>query len=113
MTKAEKLQKVHTEAIKNFNMIQQVMRDERMQCLQDRRFATIAGAQWEGSLLEQFENKPRLEMNKVNLAITRIYSEYRNNRISVNYVSKEGDEDSDLADTCTGLYRADEQDSQA
>lgn len=113
MTKEEKLQKIHREAVADFDRIQQVLRDERMQCLQDRRFATIAGAQWEGSLLEQFENKPRIEMNKVNLAITRIYSEYRNNRISAIFTSKEGSEYDELADTCAGLFRADEKDSQA
>lgn len=113
MTKAEKLQKIHNEAVTNMDKIQQVMRDERMQCLQDRRFVSIAGAQWEGSLLEQFENKPRLEVNKISLALTRLYSEYRNNRITATFHSKEGDEYDDLADTCAGLYRADEQDSQA
>ncbi|HET8685741.1 MAG TPA: portal protein, partial [Methanosarcina sp.] len=113
MNKEEKLATLHDEALRDFNQIQSIMREERLMCLQDRRFAFLAGSQWEGPLGEQFENKPRPEMNKVALAITRIYSEYRNNRISVNFVSKEGDEDSDLAETCTGLYRADEQDSQA
>ena len=41
----------------------------------------------------------------------RIYSEYRNNRISADFVPKDGATDQDLADVCDGLYRADEQDS--
>lgn len=113
MTKEEKLQEVHEKAISNLNNIQSVMREERLMCLQDRRFAFIAGAQWEGPLGEQFENRPKPEMNKIALAITRIYSEYRANRISVNFIPKEVGEYDELADTCTGLYRADEQDSQA
>lgn len=112
MAKEEKLRKIHAEAIKAFDVIQKTQRDERMQCLQDRRFATIAGAQWEGTLGEQFENKPKLEMNKTNLAVTRVFSEYRNNKISAMFTSKEGNEYDDLADTCAGLFRADEQDSQ-
>ena len=43
----------------------------------------------------------------------RIINEYRNNRITVDFVPKDGATDDDLADTCDGLYRADEQDSYA
>ena len=113
MTKQERLTELHDEAIHNFNYIQSIMREERLMCVQDRRFAFLAGSQWEGPLGEQFENKPRPELNKVALALTRIYSEYRNNRISVEFLSKDGKDASKLADTCAGLYRADEQDSQA
>jgi len=89
------------------------MHDERLQCLQDRRFYSIAGAQWEGALQDQFENKPKFEVNKVHLSVMRIINEYRNNRITVDFISKEGDEDDRLADACDGLYRADEEDSVA
>jgi hypothetical protein len=85
--------------------------DERDQCLADRRFYSIAGAQWEGALGEQFENRPRLEVNKVHLGVVRIFNEYRNNRITVDFVPKDGATDEDLADVCDGLYRADEEDS--
>lgn len=112
-TKEERLASVHQEAISEFDDVQSSMRDERLQCLQDRRFYSIAGAQWEGPLGTQFENKPRFEVNKVHLAVIRIFNEYRNNRITVNFVSKEGQESDKLADTCSSLYRADEQDSQA
>lgn len=111
--KAEKLAKVHARALRQFDAIQCAVRDERMQCLKDRRFASIAGAQWEGPLGEQFENKPKFEMNKVHLAVIRIINEYRNNRITVDFTSKDGSENDKMADTCDGLYRADEQDSGA
>ncbi|CAB4168899.1 Phage P22-like portal protein [uncultured Caudovirales phage] len=113
MTKSDKLNAIHSEALRLFDNIQSAVRGERLQCLQDRRFYSIAGAQWEGALGEQFENKPRFEVNKVHLAVIRIINEYRNNRITVDFVSKEGGEYDDLADTCDGLYRADEQDSGA
>ncbi len=109
----QSLADIHEEAMLRCDDIQSVMRAEREQCLQDRRFAFIAGAQWEGALAEQFENKPMFEVNKIALAIMRIFSEYRNNRITVDFVSKEGDEYDELADVCDGLYRADEQDSVA
>lgn len=107
----EKYITLHQDAISEFDDIQSAQRDERLQCLQDRRFYSIAGAQWEGSLGEQFENKPKLEVNKIHLSVIRIINEYRNNGISVDYVSKEGEEDDQLADTCDGMYRADEMDS--
>lgn len=113
MTKEQKLQSVHQEALMQFDTIQSAVRDERMQCLEDRRFATIAGAQWEGSLGEQFENKPKFEVNKIHLSVMRIINEYRNNRITVDFMSKDGHDDDSLADTCDGLYRADEQYSTA
>ena len=113
LTKEERLANVHQDALTEFDSIQSAMRDERLQCLQDRRFYSIAGAQWEGALGDQFENKPRFEVNKVHLSVMRIINEYRNNRITVDYVSKEGVDDDRLADACDGLYRADEQDSGA
>ena len=96
-----------------FARIQATMKDERIQCLEDRRFYSIAGAQWEGSLTEQYANRPRFEVNKVALSVMRIISEYRNNRITVDFIPKDGSSNSQLADTCDELYRADEEDSGA
>jgi len=112
-TNESRLQAVHETALRQFNEIQATVREERQQCLEDRRFYSIAGAQWEGSLGEQFENKPKFEVNKVHLAVIRIFNEYRNNRIDVVFVPKDGAEDAGLADVAAGLYRSDEQDSAA
>lgn len=110
-SKEQQLQNIHTQALDEFDKIQSAVKDERLQCLQDRRFYSIAGAQWEGDLGQQFLNKPKFEVNKVHLAVIRIINEYRNNRITVDFVSKEGAEYDKLADACDGLYRSDEQDS--
>lgn len=107
----EQLANILTQAKTQFDKIQSAVREERQQCLEDRRFYSIAGAQWEGKLGEQFENKPKFEVNKIHLAVIRIINEYRNNRISVDFISKDGSKNDDLAETCNGLYRADEQDS--
>ena len=112
-TKEQRLADIHAEAMTEFDKIQSALRDERLQCLQDRRFYSIAGSQWEGPLGQQFENKPKFEVNKIHLAVLRIFNEYRNNRISVDFVSKDGSHNDKLADVCDGLYRADEQDSGA
>ena len=112
-TKEQRLTGVHSNAMREFDIVQSAMRDVRLQCLQDRRFYSIAGAQWEGPLGDQFENKPRFEVNKIHLSVIRIINEYRNNRISVDFVTKDGSNNDKLAETCNGLYRADEQDSVA
>lgn len=112
-TKELRERDIHSTAMIQFDNIQSAVRDERKQCLQDRRFYSIAGAQWEGPLELQFANKPKFEVNKIHLSVIRIINEYRNNRITVDFVSKDGSEDDKLADTCDGLYRADEQDSGA
>lgn len=113
LSKEQRHANIHAEAMAQFDDIQSALRDERLQCLQDRRFYSICGAQWEGPLGEQFENRPKFEVNKIHLAVIRIINEYRNNRITVDFVSKEGDEYDELADTCDSLFRADEQDSTA
>jgi hypothetical protein len=41
-TKEERLKAVHQEALGEFDNIQSALRDERLQCLQDRRFYSIA-----------------------------------------------------------------------
>lgn len=102
---------IHEEALHEFDLIQSAQSDEREQCYEDRRFYSIAGAQWEGKLGEQFQNKPKFEVNKIHLAVIRIINQYRNNRIAVDFVSKDGSESGKLANICDGLYRADDQDS--
>jgi hypothetical protein len=109
---SKKEQDLHQLALKQFNEIQSAVHEERQQCLEDRRFYSIAGAQWEGRLGEQFENRPKLEVNKIHLSVIRIINEYRNNRVSVDFIAKDGKSDS-TAETCNGLFRADEQDSTA
>lgn len=114
ISKEQRLANIHANALKDFDNIQAALRNERLQCLQDRRFYSLAGAQWEGPLNDQFANKPKFEVNKIHLAIIRIINEYRNNRVTVDYVSRDGEPESDkLAETLDGLYRADEQDSVA
>jgi len=109
----QRLANLHDEALAQFDDVQSALRDERLQCLQDRRFYSLAGSQWEGPLWDQYENKPKFEVNKIMLAVIRVINEYRNNRITVDFVSKDGKENDKLAEVCDGLYRADEQASVA
>ena len=112
-TKEARHARLLDEALTQYDDIQYAIQSERRQCLDDRRFYSISGAQWEGPWLTQYENKPRIEVNKVHASVMRVVNEYRSNRFTVDFVSKDGAKDDALADVCDGLYRADEQDSVA
>lgn len=112
MSKETELQAIHAEALQEHNRAYTAMRDERTQCLQDRRFYSIPGAQWEGEYGAQFENKPKIEINKVHLSVIRIINEYRENRITANFEPRDGSDD-EVSEMCDMLFRADEQDSVA
>jgi hypothetical protein len=112
-TKERRLNRIHYEALEEFDDIQETVKDERLQALQDRRFATIAGAQWEGALESQFSNRFKPEDNKIHISVIRIINEYLNNRISVDFQPMDGSEKDALADTCDLLYRNDARRSSA
>lgn len=108
ITITEKLRRVHERMLMRYNRIWGVVRDERLQCLQDRRFCYVPGAQWEGALSEQFENRPMLEMNKTRKAVTRVISEYRQNRVEARFSPRKASPANDsAADAATSKYRAD------
>jgi hypothetical protein len=103
----EKHRRIHDRMLQRFDRVWGATRDERLQCLQDRRFCFVPGAQWEGALSEQFENRPMLEMNKVRKAVNRIIAEFRQNRIEAKFLPrKESPANDSAADAATSAYRA-------
>ena len=113
ISKTERLVGVHERSLTGFDRVQSTLRDERLQCLQDRRFYSIAGAMWEGPLGDQYANRPKFEVNKIHLAVIRIFNEYRNNRITAYFLPKNGKKNQNLSDACNDLFRADSQESGA
>lgn len=105
----QQLQSIHQEALTRFDLIWSSVSDERELAITDRRFVGVSGAQWEGELETLFANRPKIEVDKVSLAVQRVVSEYRANRITVDFTSKNGEDGDGLAEVCDGLYRADEQ----
>src|SRR5881409_3638872 len=106
-TKAERLQEVHERALQGFNAVNSAQQEIRLECQESRRFVYLPGSQWEGNIGRQYENRPRYEINKIQNSVNRIFSEYRNNRISVDF-RPEGEAADKLAETLDGLYRSDE-----
>lgn len=113
MRQTQKLKDIHAEMMAGLDAAYSAQWLERKQSLEDRRFYSIPGAMWEGDLGAQFENKPKMEVNKIMLAVIRIFNEYRNNRITVDFVAKDGSDKPQLAEACDALYRATEQESVA
>lgn len=98
---------VHNEALKRFDAITEALQEERALCLQDRRFAFIAGAQWENEgWADMSENMIRVEVNKTARGLRKIEDDYRANRITVNY-RPVGDSAQDTAELLDGMFRAD------
>lgn len=112
-TKDERLAAVHERALERFDRCYSSQREMRLLCVQDRRFAFVQGAQYEGELADQFANRPKFEINKVHQSIIRIFSEYRNNRVSVDFRPEDEGGSDENAEFLDGLYRADEQESGA
>ncbi|TDV06057.1 portal protein [Paraburkholderia caballeronis] len=92
----------------HFDMSYKSQQEIRLKCLQDRRFVFVEGAMWEDALRLQFDNKPRFEVNKMHMAVVRIFNEYRANRASVRFLARDDDANSHTADNLAGMYRADE-----
>jgi hypothetical protein len=112
-TKEQRLAAVHARAIERFDRCYASQREIRLQCAQDRRFVFVPGAQFEGDLADQFENRPRFEISKVANAVIRIFSEYRNNRVTVDFRPADGDTSDETAEFLDDLYRGDEQENDA
>jgi hypothetical protein len=110
VTQSKRLEDVHARAIKRMDAVWQVQEKVRDECLDDRKFCIIRGAQWDDEWQSQFENVPRMEVDKTSKELVRIFSEYRNNRISVDFRPDDENGDDDTADTLDGLYRADFED---
>lgn len=102
---------LHALSLRQFRAGMESTMDERDQSVEDRAFHQVAGAQWTGPLEDQWENKPRLEINKVQQAMLRIFNAYRANRMDVLFAPRDGSPADDLCDAISSLFRADEADS--
>lgn len=113
-TKSERLKEVHQRAMRDFNRAYMASWTIRKDAMESRRFVDVVGAMWEGVWGEQFANRPRFEINKVAKSVRRVFNEYRANRITVDFKPATGEQkDEEIADLLDGLYRADEQASNA
>lgn len=112
------LQELHRNALQMFDKSYSATQKQREFVTSQRRFIDIPGAQWSGSTnagwnfdSDRFEKYPRFEINKVSKECNRIISEYRNNRITVNFRPKDSKTSEELANKLNGKFRADSEES--
>lgn len=108
-----KSQKKHDELLKRIDADFEQANDNQTECYNDRRFGFVTGAQWDGDLGRQFENRPKFEFNKILLSLVRISNEWAKNRFTVQFRPDKHPADSDTADSLNSLIRGDERDSNA
>lgn len=104
---SERLAKVHELAMQRFDSVAEPQAEMRAASLEDRRFVTVPGAQWEGPLGEQWENAPRPEVDKITKGIEKIELDYRDNRMMADFVPTGDASDEDTAAMLDGMFRAD------
>lgn len=109
VTKEKRLGDVWERATSRFDRAYAPQQQIRLASLEDRRFAFVDGAQWEGGLGAQFNNRPRFVVNKTQKAVRRIVSEYRANAMTVNFRSSDDGSRQDDLDALRIVYRSDEQ----
>lgn len=102
------LEDVHKRVLDRFDSVALPQVELRAQSLAARRFTVIPGAMWEGAWSEQFENAPRPEVDMITKPMRKIETDYRQNRMMVDFRPADDKADQDTADFLDGKYRADD-----
>lgn len=105
--------KKHAELLKRIDVDFEQSNNNQTESYNDRRFAFVSGAQWDGDIGRQFANRPKFEFNKILLSVTRISDEWARNRFTVQFRPESKPADQDTADSLNSLIRGDERDSNA
>lgn len=109
----------HSDAVGNVNKVvgDAEMLGMREKIIETNRFVHVVGAQWEGhtfggtDLRDRMDKYPRFEINKIAKEIRRISSEFRKNRINVEFKPADVYASQELSDKLNQRYRADYQES--
>lgn len=105
------LQEVHSRALLNFDAAYTQNQEVRQMVVEDIRFITEAGAMWEGNLSRQFAGRPKMEQDLISREIDRIYGEYCQNRVTVNFRPADTVTDDKASELLDGMFRADMEES--
>jgi hypothetical protein len=104
---SKRLQKVHERALDRFDAVALPQQMVRAVSLAARRFVIVPGAMWEGEWGDQYENTPRPEDDKITKNLERIENDYRQNRLTADFVPANDAADADTAQMLDGIHRAD------
>lgn len=110
---SEAMQEILDEALERFDSVATPQIEIRAKALEARRFVSIPGAQWEGWDQLWPEDAPKPEVDKITKSLEKIETDYRENRLTVDYIPVGSDGDDETADTLDGMHRADSHDFKA
>jgi len=86
--------------------------EQRRQCVEDMKFAFVAGHQWDAHLTAKRRNKPNYEFNRVRQLIRRVTGQQLKNKPEIKCRAS-NDEDVDTAEVLNGMIKNIEVDSSA
>lgn len=102
-TERDELQRIRDLVDKDYFAVDQ----QRDWSNEDVRFCDVDGAMYEDWFLEQFEDRPRMEFNKVTQVVYKFIGEWASNRFETKFLPDNGKTSEADADLISGLYRKD------
>lgn len=113
MATEEEKGKVHSTALRRFELTESKERDERRLGVEDIKFAQTPDGQWDNDAKEKRKDRPRYTINRVAGAVDQLVGDQRQNRTNIKVRPVSGGATEDVAKTMTGLIRNIESNSKA
>lgn len=104
------MRELHAKALRNFDLSYSQAQEVRSKVVEAIRFVTVPGAMWEGGIGDNFQGRPKMEQDLISREIARIYGEYTQNRVTVNYRPADDATDDKQSELLDGMFRADMED---
>lgn len=101
----DKLREIHSEAIRRHDEAYAVGQDQMDKSVEDTRFSQVEGAQWDDLAKRRRKNRPRYEINKVQLMVNKTVGDFLQNRISPKTRPAGRDANKKTAEVLNGLIR--------
>jgi len=107
------LEKIHKQALDQFEVIQTREKDQRALAVEDSKFINVEDGQWDEEATEKRADRPRYTIDRVSPAIDQLVGDQRQNRTSIKVDPVSCGADEDGAKLMSGLIRNIEAQSKA
>ena len=92
---------------KEFNLDYWAVEDQRDQSNEELRFSMVPGGHWESYLVDDYEDRAKLEIDETSDYLYRTYGQWVDNRMMPHFSPDDGEGTEDTAETIAGLLRRD------
>jgi Phage P22-like portal protein len=96
---------VHEEIVEKIRKTIEQTSETRTLALNDRRFVSVSGAEWEGFYTQVFDTTPKISVNKLPIIIGKHEASYRQNKCDISFIA-EDDKDAQSATAATDMFRS-------